>query len=257
MENLAYTRAQTAAALSYVDAGTLALADVLAAMDEEPSDDEPAEPRTTCGNARRGWRRALLWGARTVSVLTVVVGAVLALTTARLVATASARPVMLAPCCVRPGIADAAPVSVAADVSHDAAAIALAAAPASPFDATTHQAIRDVSGWQCTAVSRLALTCTNADGSVRSDITASEGPGTVTYVATVLAAGIVSRTEVTAYQDPEAVASLRAAMLANPAAYPNRREGDGWIMWSTDKTVAAQTVAAIADVEANRPTTAR
>jgi hypothetical protein len=75
MDNLAMKRDQHDAALSYLDTGTLALADVLALLDDAPAED--AHTPNVARRRRRG--RGLLRGVRTASLLAAAVLGTLAL----------------------------------------------------------------------------------------------------------------------------------------------------------------------------------
>lgn len=70
MQDLTPKREQHAAAMTYLDTGTLALADVLAMLDDEPAQE---------GAARNGTRRrASLWGATTAALTAALTLAVVA-----------------------------------------------------------------------------------------------------------------------------------------------------------------------------------
>lgn len=216
MDDLAAKMEQHSAALSYLDTGTLALAEVLAMLDDEP--DEPALNDTRRRPRRTGrHRRVMPW----------VFGGI------RVVAMTGA--VMLGAAILAPGAVQS-------------------AAAATPFDDPTYRALHKASGWKCVSeADARARECVSADGQIHAEVTADEGPeGSKTFSATYALGGKVIRTEATVYYAPAAVASLRQAMHANPVGYPNVHEGPGWVLWSTDKA-AADWVAALMPTHADSP----
>lgn len=199
MYELAQKRDQHAAALTYLDTGTLALADILAAIDDEPSEGTAAPNDTHKSRTRR---RLAPWAAITAALV------------------------------------------AAATVS--TLALATPASAASPFDDPAYTALHNSSGWQCVQESRREQSCTSLDGSVHSEVSADEGPNEITFETTYTAHGKTTHTEITSIHTYDAAAlSLRAAMRDNPDAYPNAREGAGWLLWSTDETSADDAAAAL------------
>jgi hypothetical protein len=215
MNDLAMKRDQHAAAMTYLDTGTLALADVLAMLDDEPDEPSPNDTRHHRRTPRH--RRALPW----------VFGGV------RVVAMTGA--VMLGAAILAPGAVQT-------------------AAAATPFDDPTYKAVHAASGWKCVQEDDArARQCVSADGRIHAEVTAAEGPeGSKTFSATYALDGKVVRTEATVYRSPAAVVSLRQAMRANPFAFPNFHEGPGWVLWSTD-TAAADWVASLMPTHADNP----
>jgi hypothetical protein len=181
VQDLTPKREQHAAAMTYLDTGTLALADVLALLD-----DEPAEEGSAPNGTRR--RRASLWGATTAALTAALTLAVV--TTA-------------------PRTAEA----------------------ATPFDNPTWRVLTEHSSWHCSILAPRKARCA-AGTPDQAEVVAYEGPGETVYAVTHRNA----RTLVMLYSHDS---PMLPVWQAHPDVYPNRQEGAGWAVSSTNPCEAA------------------
>lgn len=210
-------RAQHEAALSYLDTGTVALADVLAMIDDLPPDTEferlgvvitppvlfqPAHRRPS---RRVGRKVGALFGVAALAVGATLVGA---------------------------GVFSSSPPTASA---------------ASPFDDPTFQTVLAGGGWTCKPAVHHFLKCTGpADSFARVDAFDTETQ--TRYVGSGVVRGHAAKIVLVISHDEATEAATLAEANALPSMYPNLRTGYGWMLWGSDPTEVANDTRALVPV---------
>jgi hypothetical protein len=193
MIDLAAKTEQHAAAMTYLDTGTLALAEVLAALDDEPPVDGPDAPNVPRRHRRRRAVSWGFWGVRTGAMAAAV------------------------------GLGLFALAPHASEPAHAAPPVA-----ASPFDDGTFRASAAAAGLSCTPQTVHHAVCADASGDV-VPMDAYIGDTDTRYVDTVRTPVGVARNVLVVFSSDDA----EDAFLASDApALQNVRQGKRWVAWS-------------------------
>jgi hypothetical protein len=216
--------------MTYLDTGTLALADILAAADdeeplwdlaEEAAEDERGirSHRRDKTAHRRPRNRVVSWGVKAT-------GMAAAITVGALVFAAHGG---------APGTANA----------------------ASPFKDPTWQAMVVAGGWTCTdqmPTDRLAA-CTGTNGeSARAE--EYDGPDEKQFILIYTVGSALHRDILRVAANPAAAARIESAAKTTPGAYPNLRTGPGWAVFGTDPGLIDLTTSTTAAQPSLIPSTA-